>query len=656
MQNADAVSFIDIDLSGSLNPTDSPFGIDCTDPNFCYVTINLQGMLAKIDKTTLAVTLIEDDELVSSGQDFYAIVKNPTDDKYYILERDSGQMKVYDVSDNSFTNIALPENVAGGIISYFSSQTADPNIIVVDESCLSLGDHTYVFGFTNFGETVFTNGKVWQALNYNYDFSSNSETCGAVDKEFHGIAEINPATNAVTRTTIAGSSDLRGVTIDSTDSTILWITDVIENKIYKFDTDTKTVIQTIILSAGSSPRGITDDGTFLYVAKNVAGGIEENSEILKIKISDSTTTTIDTGALNTILGTFEVFIANEFLVWTDQSSHVGTVLLTDNNVKTILTTSDTNSNHFGALVGSDIWIAGKGSAKVVVFSTLSSSSSSSVGGGSEHQWKTKPTFGKSHLTHKQIVDDGFQFNGIPFQITDNFHTDFLKQEIKIGSINTFSAKSYGQYDVRLVQFYIGVPEIGKAYQSEIVIEVWLNSDLNIEYIQINQDENIIDKNSVLAIASKEKCNTSELECTSVTISARFLESPFNEVMAIEAIDTKRRTQTTYLNEGVSVIGDSLNPPKKDLMPNGKNGLIEMTLIDKFNNLWHSNDGIKYTRNDVGSWFRLSPIIIEDNDPDWTVMTRYHDNFDELIQYEIERAIQVFDSKEIQNKNFLNPIV
>ncbi len=128
-------------------------------------------------------------------------------------------------------------------------------------------------------------------------------------------------------------------------------------------------------------------------------------------------------------------------------------------------------------------------------------------------------------------------------------------------------------------------------------------------------------------------------------------------MAINAIDFNLRYQITYLNEGLEITGNPLNPPQTDYMSSGKDGLVQMIRFDKFDNLWVDPSGIKYdefdnlwvdpsgivyTRNEVGSWFRLSPYTIENNDPPWKVMTRYHDEFSKLIEYERKRATQIFD--------------
>jgi len=61
---------------------------------------------------------------------------------------------------------------------------------------------------------------------------------------------------------------------------------------------------------------------------------------------------------------------------------------------------------------------------------VSTSVSSGGGGSSDQKWKNKPTFGLSHQTHNQLVQNGFRANGISIDITNNWHTDFEKHTIK----------------------------------------------------------------------------------------------------------------------------------------------------------------------------------------------------------------------------------
>ena len=71
-------------------------------------------------------------------------------------------------------------------------------------------------------------------------------------------------------------------------------------------------------------------------------------------------------------------------------------------------------------------------------------------------------------------------------------------------------------------------------------------------------------------------------------------------------------------------------------------VIPITLMvlpaDGANNVWIDEFGIEYTTNDVGSWFRISPYIIEEReDPFVTVLTRQNSNFEKLVEYEKNRA-------------------
>ncbi len=410
----------------------------------------------------------------------------------------------------------------------------------------------------------------------------------------------------------------------------------------KFDTTSETVIDSIALTVGSNPRGLSTDANFVYIALNKpAGG---NSEILKVDKTNLTTqTTIDTTASNTNGGTFTTFVFNDFLVWSDQSNHIG-IMTISTQAKLVFTTVDANSNHFMDIVGTDIWVAGEGSA---VVSTVSLPSTGG-GGGSEHE--TRPTFGLSHTTYSQFVDYGLQYNEISYAITHNYHTDFPKQEVRVGEMNVFKAKAFVPYGVKVMEFDFGIPVVGEAHNSEVMIQIWLDNELKVTKTDVLQKENLVDKKSLRVSASETNCSVLDIgkNCIQVVAKIIFLEQPFNDIFAIKAIDNNRRVQTTYLNEGLDVTGNSLNPPDTALMAQGKNGLVLMTQIDKFENLWQDPDGLFYTTNSFDSWIRLSPYVIEDNDPTWNVMTRYNDKFILLKEFEANRAIGVFDSSEIQS--------
>jgi len=296
---------------------------------------------------------------------------------------------------------------------------------------------------------------------------------------------------------------------------------------------------------------------------------------------------------------------------------------------------------------------------VSILVSTSSGGGGSGGGGSASKHLNRPTFGLDHNTGEQLVEKGFTANFNSVDITDNFHTDFEKQIILVGQKNTFSAKSYAPYGLELVEFMFGIPEVGNAHQSEAAIEVWLDRNGEVQNITVTQKDNLINTESVTASSEMKQCTGDDTNkrCYSVTTSASFNEAPLYDVFALKGVDFTRRTHLTYFNEGFDITGDPLNPPQTDYMPSGKDGLVQMIRFDKFenlwvvpneissekfDNLWVDPNGIVYTRNELGSWFRLSPYTIENNDPTWNVMTRYHDEFSKLIDNERKRATLIFD--------------
>ena len=243
-------SYITIPLSDTPNPNDFPYGITCDDPNYAWVTIHSQGKLARIDKTTQAVTFFDNNPLSTSGREWYSVVYHSASDDLFVNERDNGLVLRYDKSGNTWTNIPIVPNfdspdVVG--ITYPSGYTVEPAIIRLQETS---GLSTYDLSTGSFGEIKWANGYIWVVLNYSWDFDSDQALLA--DQSFNGIVRINPADNSVTSYAITGSAALRGITVDVTDPTILWIADNTANKVFKFDTTSNTVTQTINLPAGTN--------------------------------------------------------------------------------------------------------------------------------------------------------------------------------------------------------------------------------------------------------------------------------------------------------------------------------------------------------------------------------------------------------------------
>jgi hypothetical protein len=139
----------------------------------------------------------------------------------------------------------------------------------------------------------------------------------------------------------------------------------------------------------------------------------------------------------------------------------------------------------------------------------------------------------------------------------------------------------------------------------------------------------------------------EENCDTTFMSAVFLEPLNDNVMAIKAMDFKLRDQTTYLNDGFDVSGDSLNPMNTMMIPSTVKyeGLIEVTQTEKYSPYWSTDDGRVFEMNSFGSFKQINHSFDrfqDSGDP----LTRHHSGFASIIQLEAERATLLFDSSEL----------
>jgi hypothetical protein len=262
---------------------------------------------------------------------------------------------------------------------------------------------------------------------------------------------------------------------------------------------------------------------------------------------------------------------------------------------------------------------------------------------------TKPTFGLSHENNKKIVDNGFSFNNQTFAITNNFHTPFAEMPVNLGELNTFEAKVFADHGVRVQEFLFGIPQKGDAHLAELGVEVWFGLFGEIQDIKVIQKSNVIDIDSVTATQQKTNCLSSDVDenCIVTTVSMIFLEPLRDKVMAIKAIDFKNRYQITYLNEGLDISGDSLNPMETKMIPSNirDQGLIQITQTSKYSHLWTAEDGRIFEENDFGTLNQINKQFERFQDPG-EPKTRLHSGFGGIIANEQKRATDVFDATKL----------
>ncbi len=262
---------------------------------------------------------------------------------------------------------------------------------------------------------------------------------------------------------------------------------------------------------------------------------------------------------------------------------------------------------------------------------------------------TRPTFGLSNENNKKIVDNGFVFNSKTFSITDNFHTPFSEQPVKLGEVNSFQAKVFAERDLKVQEFLFGIPKKGEAHLAELGIEVWYGFFGEIQDIKVIQKTNVIDVESLTVTHEKAKCLSGDTEnkCNVTKVSMIFLEPLKDSVMAIKAIDYKNRYQITYLNDGFDISGASLNPMNTMMIPSPERdeGLIPLTQTEKYGNIWTAQDGRMFEINNFGSFKQINQTFERFQDTG-DARTRAHSGFAGILQYEQNRATEVFDSSEL----------
>ena len=262
---------------------------------------------------------------------------------------------------------------------------------------------------------------------------------------------------------------------------------------------------------------------------------------------------------------------------------------------------------------------------------------------------TKPTFGPSHETNRKIVDYGFSFNDKKFKITDNFHTPFPEQPIKVGEVNNFEAKVFAEHGLKVQEFIFGIPQKGEAHLGELSIEIWYDVLGQVEQINVVQNSEVIDTQSLEVVHEKSKCTSrdSKNSCDSTKISMVFFEPLQDKVMAIKAIDNLNRYQITYLNEGFDVSGDSLSEMPSMMIPSNirDQGLIKITKTAKYSPIWVAEDGRVFEQNKFGS-FTQTNIEFERFQDSGEPRSRLHSGFVDLMKSEQERASEIFDGSKL----------
>jgi len=270
---------------------------------------------------------------------------------------------------------------------------------------------------------------------------------------------------------------------------------------------------------------------------------------------------------------------------------------------------------------------------------------------------TSPTIGLDKYGIRS-VDGGFSYNSNTVDVIAH-HTPFPLISAQIGKTNTVVVKVYDEYGtqgLRLVQFGLGLPEIGSPLgNAEAIIAIWYEyGGNNIDKVTITDKHNLIENSSVTTQTKIVDCREGSADqCTQLTMKYMYREASIYNVMRVNVMDSNRNLQTSTFNDGVEVLGESMNPADKlNIIPvtlqqyPQKRGLVELTQIDRSEKLWTDPYGYIW-QGDQSKMVLLSTIPLKepDNDP-ISVFHGYNDrinsNFASYKQEQIDKAQEIFD--------------
>ncbi|RNJ77874.1 MAG: hypothetical protein EB830_01095, partial [Nitrosopumilus sp. H13] len=255
----------------------------------------------------------------------------------------------------------------------------------------------------------------------------------------------------------------------------------------------------------------------------------------------------------------------------------------------------------------------------------------------------------------------FALNGRTVDVVDNFHTEFDKVTATIGQLNTAKAKVYTDMSLDTITLSLGVPEPSRVSDAEAQIMIKLNrnyqSPAEYDIIDIihEQKEKLVEESDTTISIEKVPCMPdSERKCHELSISFRITAPLIHDVLAVSAMDTDRRSTTTYINDGVDFEGEPLLPLLTHTIfsKKGNQHPVEITYLtqpDRRYNLWSDQHGFTWMKNSYGSWFQITHADFERlQDTHANVMTRSHSSFEDLVEKEKEKARQVFDAESIKS--------
>jgi hypothetical protein len=244
-----------------------------------------------------------------------------------------------------------------------------------------------------------------------------------------------------------------------------------------------------------------------------------------------------------------------------------------------------------------------------------------------------PFFGTDSYGNRYI-DNGFTFNDFTTDVED-FKTHMPLQTIQVGESNTAVLKIYNHRGVSTLEhvelvFGFGQKESDDQTSNSII---WKQNFKGEQTVTAKDPDNLLmDVNAV---------GEADDKVMSVTFTFAFREPIDKSKIGVVVWDQDRNSRTAYFNDGIEVIGESLNPPEIITVLDSKGYPVKITMtskntgVDEEGNIWTHNS--PWTKLDQPSEKQVSE---EDSDPvTYHGFDRNHSMFDTYKNLQAQEAQQ-----------------
>ena len=186
--------------------------------------------------------------------------------------------------------------------------------------------------------------------------------------------------------------------------------------------------------------------------------------------------------------------------------------------------------------------------------------SSGANGGCRGDCFDSPTLGVDD-NGRRIVTNGFTYNGNPIDV-EKYFTPYPLITVDVGVKNTAKFKIYedsGPQSVRHFELAFGIANGQTIHTSTAVIK-WDKTFSGIETVTTVDPDNVLQDVDVRTTTGK--CSESGGECLIITVDHTFRAPPEFNIVGTNVWDEERNGWQNYYNDGIAVVGESMNPPKQ----------------------------------------------------------------------------------------------